>query len=228
MSNHPSDHTRRPSDRAGAHPRAGTGRAAAGSELAEWLEARILRIAEEWAAEIRVRGMGHATVVDEVVARQVLQIASMMPELLGRHATQLQPLWTRACELFGAVAAKRGLAAGEVIEEFQILRTLVIRDLYQDPLVGGAPTLREALRLNGMVDRGVTHASVGHTDAMFFQLLEDSDAPVVLSAEQIVREAEAQLAVIREELESIVAPAELVPETVVETWTVSGGGAADA
>jgi hypothetical protein len=228
MSNHPSDHTRPPSDRAGAHPRTGAGRAAAGTELAEWLQARILRIAEEWAAEIRVRGMGHATVVDEIVARQVLQISSMMPELLGRHATQLQPLWSRACELFGTVAAKRGLAAGEVIEEFQILRTLVIRDLYQDPLVGGAPTLREALRLNGIVDRGVTHASVGHTDAMFFQLLEDSDAPIGLSAEQIVREAEAQLAVIREELESIIGPAELPSEAVVEAWGGSGGGGADA
>ena len=226
MSNHPSP--REPVGRAGPRSHRDARRAETGSELADWLQGRTLRLAEEWAAEIRVRGMGHATVVDEVVARQVLQIASMMPELLGRHATQLQPLWSRACELFGTVAAKRGLAAGEVIEEFQILRTLVIRDLYQDPLVGGAPTLREALRLNGMVDRGVTHASVGHTDAMFFQLLEDTDAPMVLSAEQIVLEAEAQLAVIREELESILAPPELVPETVVETWTASGGGAADA
>ena len=228
MSNHPSDHTRPPADRADARPRAGARRVEAGSELADWLQIRVLRIAEEWAAEIRVRGMGHATVVDEVVARQVLQISSIIPELLGRHAAQLQPLWSRACELFGAVAAKRGLAAGEVIEEFQILRTLVIRDLYQEPLVGGAPTLREALRLNGIVDRGVTHASVGHTDAMFFQLLEDSDAPVGLSAEQIVREADAQLAVIREELDSILGPAELVAETVVETWSTSGGGGADA
>ncbi|HUF76268.1 MAG TPA: hypothetical protein VMM35_08305, partial [Longimicrobiales bacterium] len=146
--------------------------------MGDWLQARVLRLAEEWAAELRVRGMGHATVVDEIVARQVLQMSSMMPELLGRHATQLQPLWSRACELFGTVAAKRGLAAGEVIEEFQILRRLVIRDLYQDPLVGGAPTLREVLRLNGIVDRGVAHASVGHTDAMFFQLLEDAESPV--------------------------------------------------
>ena len=228
MSNHPSDHTRPPSERAGARNRVGAPRPEAGSELAEWLQARVLGIAEEWAAEIRVRGMGHATVVDEIVARQVLQLSSMMPELLGRHATQLQPLWSRACELFGAVAAKRGLAAGEVIEEFQILRTLVIRDLYQDPLVGGAPTLREALRLNGIVDRGVTHASVGHTDAMFFQLLERSDAPIGLSADQIAHEAAAQLAVIQEEVDSIVGPAELVSESVVETWSASGGGAADA
>lgn len=228
MSNHPSDLPRPAADRPGSRPRRDPRRADLGSELAEWLQGRVLGIAEEWAAEIRVRGLGHATVVDEVVARQVLQIASMMPELLGRHATQLQPLWSRACELFGTVAAKRGLAAGEVIEEFQILRMLVIRDLYQDPLVGGAPTLREALRLNGIVDRGVTHASVGHTDAMFFQLLEDSDAPVGLSAEQIVREAQAQLAVIREEFESIVGTPEILPEAVVDAWPTPGGSPADA
>jgi hypothetical protein len=115
-----------------------------------------------------------------------------------------------------------------VIEEFQILRTLVIRDLYKDPLVGGAPTLREALRLNGIIDRGVTHASVGHTDAMFFQLLGDADAPAALSAEQIAREADAQLALLREEVESIVGKAELAPEGVVDSWTASGGGSTDA
>jgi hypothetical protein len=169
--------------------------------------------------------MGHATVVDETVARQVLQLSIMMPELLGRHATHLQPLWSRACELFGAVAAKRGLAAGEVIEEFQILRTLIIRDLFRDPLVGGAPSLREALRLNAIIDRGVTHASVGHVDAMFFQLLEESDAPVGLTADQIAREAEVQLALIREEVESIVGTGEMTPEGVSESWAASTGGA---
>jgi len=112
-----------------------------------------------------------------------------------------------------------------VIEEFQIVRTLIIRDLYQDPLVGGAPTLREALRLNGLVDRGVTHASVGHTDAMFFQLLEDTDAPIGMTADQIVREADTQLALIREEFESVAGPAETMSEAVVESWSAPAGGA---
>ena len=228
MSNHTPDRPRPSADRAHTRPRATGRKGEAGADLAAWLSARVLRFAEEWAAEIRVRGMGKATVVDEIVARQVYQLSAMMPELLGRHATQVQPLWSRACELFGAVAAKRGLAAGEVVEEFQILRTLVIRDLYQDPLVGGAPTLREALRVNGIVDRGVTHASVGHTDAMFFQLLEDADAPLGLSAEQIALEADAQLAIIREELASIVGAEELASEEVVDDWSPSGGSSGDA
>lgn len=225
MSNHPSDQRRPGADQEVSRPRRSARREEVGTELADWLQGRVLGLAEEWAAEIRVRGMGHATVVDEVVARQVLQLSSMMPGLLGRHATQLQPLWSRACELFGAVAAKRGLAAGEVVEEFQILRVLIIRELYQDPLVGGAPTLREALRLNGIVDRGVTHASVGHTDAMFFQLLEDSDVPVGLSADQIAREAQAQLELIGEEVEAIVDSGEIAPVAVGESWSVGSTGA---
>jgi hypothetical protein len=228
MPNPPPD---RPHPAAGlevSRPRRGARRGDVGTELADWLQSRVLGLAEEWAAEIRVRGMGHATVVDEVVARQVLQLSSMMPWLLGRHATQLQPLWSRACELFGAVAARRGLAAGEVVEEFQILRVLIIRELYQDPLVGGAPTLRDALRLNGIVDRGVTHASVGHTDAMFFQLLEASDAPVGLSADEIAHEAQAQLALIGEEAEAIVGAGEMVPDAAVESWTAVEPGATDA
>lgn len=228
MSNHTPDRPTHAAERPGARSRAGARKGEGGSDLAAWLQARVLRFAEEWAAEIRVRGLGKATVVDDVVAREVLQLCSMMPELLGRHATQVQPLWTRACELFGAVAAKRGLAAGEVIEEFQVLRTLVIRELYQDPVVGGAPTLREALRINGIVDRGVTHASVGHTDAMFFQLLEDSGSPIGLSAELIAAETEAQLVLIREELASIVGPSELPREDVVEEWSSSGSGSSEA
>jgi hypothetical protein len=209
-----------------SRPRRAARLAEVGTDLFDWLQGRILGLAEEWAAEIRVRGMGHATVVDEVVARQVLQLSSMMPWLLGPHATQLQPLWSRACELFGAVAARRGLAAGEVIEEFQIVRVLLIRELYQSPPVGGAPTLRDALRLNSIVDRGVTHASVGHTDAMFFQLLEASDAPIGMSAGQIALEAEAQLALIREEVEAVVGKGEIAADGVVEAW--DGGGKADA
>lgn len=227
MPNHPVDSSGSSAARA-SRARRGARPVEGGVELGEWLRSRVLRLAEEWCAEIRSRGRGHATVVDELVARQVLQLASMMPELLGRHATHLQGLWTRACELFGVVAAKRGLAAGEVIEEFQILRTLVIRDLYQDPLVGGAPTLREALRLNGIIDRGVTHASVGHTDAMFFQLLEDTDAPVGFSAEHIAREADVQLALIREEVEGIVGAPEIAPESVVESWSAPASEPADA
>lgn len=172
--------------------------------MAEWLRERASRIADEWAAEIRVRETGHLVIAEEVVDRQVLHLSGLLPWLLGPEAADVQPLWLRACELFGTVAAKRGLAAGEVIEEFQILRALLIRDLYRNPPSGGAPTLREALRLNGIIDRGVTHASVGHTDTMFFQLLDErTEEASGTKAERIALEVDDQLASIRRETDAI-------------------------
>jgi hypothetical protein len=168
--------------------------------LSAWLRERGSTLAAEWADEVRARGRDHTPVVDALVERFLRQLTAFLPLLLGPRGEELQSLWARACELFGTMAAKRGLAAGEVIEEMQVLRALVIRDLYQVPPTDGAPTLREALRLNRVLDRGITYASVGHTDAMFFQLLEASGAGAS-TPEEAAEEADAQLRVIREELE---------------------------
>lgn len=173
------------------------------STLADWLQHHTARLTTEWSEELRARGFGHGAAVERVVDDFIRLLTAFLPALLGPQGKHLQPLWNRACELFGAVAAKRGLAAGEVIEEFQILRELVIRALYEDPPRGGLPSLREVLRLNRIADRGITHASVGHTDTMFFQLLGSSGEPVGTAAEDIAREANAQLALIREEVQAI-------------------------
>ena len=69
------------------------------------------------------------------------------------------------------------------------------------PLGGKAPlSLREALRLNRALDRGVMHSSVGHTDAMFFQFFEkDGEVPAMTSA-AVAHEVGAQLDLIGREL----------------------------
>ena len=171
------------------------------AELAGWLEERAGRLGELWWEEIRSRGSGVGPDVDGVVERFVDEVVMMLPLMLGPKRELILPLWTRIAELFGTVAAKRGLAAGEVIEEFHVLRELVIRDLYREPpLDGKLPlSLREILRLSRALDRAVTHASVGHTDAMFFHFFEadrDSGTP----APDIAAEASAQLDLIHEEL----------------------------
>lgn len=133
------------------------------------------------------------------------QLVYLLPFMLGPYRDQIQGLWDRASELFGSVAAKRGLAAGEAIEELHMLRELVIRDLYRDPPLGGTVplSLREILRLNRALDRAVTHASVGHTDAMFFQFFEGDGVSGMLSGDDVAKEAEAQLAIIRDEVRDI-------------------------
>ena len=84
------------------------------------------------------------------------------------------------------------------------MRGLLIRRLFQDPPPEGSPSLRDTLRLNRIVDRGVTHASVGHTDAMFFQLFEAKEGEVAKTPHEVADEAAAQLALIEEELTQIV------------------------
>jgi hypothetical protein len=173
-------------------------------DLANYLREGDAELAETWTAEIVARELGQGTPYDRVVGRFVSRFTGMLPWLVGPHAPHVQSLWDRAAELFGAMSAKRGLAAGEVIEEFQMLRDLLIRMIFRDPPREGPLSLRDILRLNRIVDSGVTYASVGHTDALFFQYLEAQDAPARASPEEIIAEADRQLEIIEDELTQIV------------------------
>jgi hypothetical protein len=135
----------------------------------------------------------------------VIELVYLLPFVMGRYRDQMRPLWDCVSELFGSIAAKRGLAAGEAIEEIHILRELVIRDLYRDPPLGGhVPlSLREILRLTRALDRCVTHASVGHTDAMFFQFFGGEEAIDAVSDVDVAAEAEAQLETVRGQVQEI-------------------------
>jgi hypothetical protein len=174
------------------------------AEFAAWVEQRLPRLVHRWHREILSR-YDATQGVNGLLEEFLTLLAGFLPALLGPHRDQVEPVWIRASELFGAVAARRGLAAGEVIEEMQLLREAVIRLLYQDPPLGGRTrlSLREVLRLNRAVDTGVTHASVGHTDAMFFWLFEGSGIPDVPPTGELLTELRSQLGGIRADLSEI-------------------------
>lgn len=174
-------------------------------ELAAWVEMRIPRITRRWLREVHRRYDVGTQGINGLLEEFLTLLTGFLPAMVGPYRDQVEPLWKRTAELFGAVAAKRGLAAGEVIEEFQILREVVIRLLYQDPPLGGrAPvSLREILRLNRTIDMGVTHASVGHTDALFFSLFEGSGIPDAPPTAEVVKELQQQLQGIRAELRDV-------------------------
>lgn len=175
-------------------------------DLVDWLEARASRLVELWIHEIRARGLGRGTGADRVVEMFAHQLIDLLPVMIGPYRDQVQTLWDRGSELYGAMAAKRGLAAGEAIEELHILRELIIRELYRDPPSRQSVplSLREFLRLSRSLDRAVTYTSVGHTDALFFQFFEaDGAGPALLSGEDVAEEAEAQFEGMREEMRMI-------------------------
>jgi AcrR family transcriptional regulator len=177
-------------------------------ELSNWVEERLERLADRWLREIQSRYDRTSEGVNGLLEEFVDLLVRFLPAMLGPYRDQVEPLWVRGAELFGNVAARRGLAAGEVIEEFQILREAVIRLLYQEPPLDGAAriSLREVLRLNRAIDRGVTHASVGHTDALFFSLFEGSGVPDVPPTAELKAEIQSQLDGLREELREAIGP----------------------
>lgn len=188
-------------------------------ELAAWVEMRIPRITRRWVREVHRRYDTGSNGINGLLEEFLTLLTGFLPGMVGPYREQVEPLWQRTAELFGAVAAKRGLAAGEVIEEFQILREVLIRLLYQDPPLGGrAPvSLREILRLNRAIDMGVTHASVGHTDALFFSLFEGSGIPDAPPTAELVSELQAQLQGIRDELQVVLGD-------LPGSWAVDGEG----
>ena len=155
-------------------------------ELARWLREHEERLADRWLAGVVAR---HGHVDDHIrdlLSEFVGVLVPVIPAFLGPYREQVEPLWRQASELYGSVAAMRGLAAGEVIEEFQLLREEIVRLFYDVPPVRDLDrlTLRDVLRVNRIVDLGVTHASVGHTDVLFFALFQGSGVPKGLKDEQ--------------------------------------------
>lgn len=175
-------------------------------ELAEWLQQRLPAIREQWARRIHENGVGRSEPWDPIMDEFMSLLVAILPSLLGPLRREVRPIWDRCAELFGATAAQRGLAAGEVIEELQVLRELVIRELYRDPPMGGQVplSLREILHLNRAIDRAVTHGSVGHTDALFFQLFDKGEPRDPVLPATLAEEVRQQLGVIRAEFESTV------------------------
>ena len=62
--------------------------------------------------------------------------------------------------------------------------------------------LREVLRINRVIDRGVTHASVGHTDVLFFALFQGSGVPETLT-DDVRYEIREQLQAIETEVRAL-------------------------
>jgi hypothetical protein len=173
-------------------------------EIARWMKARGSRISERWLAEVLSRESGVTPEVEPLLERFLELMVSFLPASLGPYHEQVDPLWRQAAELYGNVGAMRGLAAGEVIEEFQLLRESMLRLLHAEPPGDGSVRLplRELLLLNRTIDRGVTHASIAHTDVLFFALFQGSGAPETLTPEAL-QEVHDQLTLLEREFHAL-------------------------
>jgi hypothetical protein len=148
----------------------------------------------EWADWLSDRA-GSRHIPREIVEREFRLLIDSLIEMLGPLRGEAKSVWLHVTEHYGRMAAARGLAAGEVVDELQQLRYLLIKHIGASV---AAMRPRRAvtvfLRLNGIVDRGIATAVVSYTDALVASLLmtDRSTQPLTeASAEDISRQLEA-------------------------------------
>ncbi len=137
------------------------------------------RLIQRW-TEWVLRRLTHAPKLHRpTLERQIALLVDFMIELAGPLRRHVLEAWYGACDLFGRTAAARGLAAGEVVEEIQYLRELLIRTV-SEPIatLPARQAMAAVLRLNRAMDRGISHAVVGYTDSLVEILFERQGVPV--------------------------------------------------
>ena len=137
------------------------------------------QIQAEWTNWIVGRLSSVKHVRRETIERQVSLLLNLLTQMTGPLRRESTEIWLNASEWYGRTAAQRGLAAGEIVEEFQYLRELLIRHL--SDLMAALParqSMKGILGLNRFLDLGVSHAVVGYTDALVESLLERQGIPV--------------------------------------------------
>lgn len=148
-------------------------------------------MATEWAEWVGDRSSSRA-IPRELVERQFRLVIHTLVEMLGPLKREARLVWQRVLEHYGRTAAARGLAAGEVVEELQQLRVLLLRHIGAS-VAEMRPRRAVAvfLRLNDIVDRGVAAAVVGYTDALVASLMlidRDTQLLTQVDSEDLVRQ----------------------------------------
>jgi hypothetical protein len=174
-------------------------------ELNRWLDDHREAIADRWLAEIRSRSEGMDEEELALVGEFLHLITAFLAPGLGGYREIVEHLFQEAATLFGNLGAFRGGAVGETVEEFQLLREVVLRTLYVHPPgeTPSFPGLRDFLQLNRLIDLGVVYTSVGHADSLFFNLLHRTGV-LDTSRSDFFERVRDQIGGIREELEGLV------------------------
>ena len=130
---------------------------------------------EQWILWLGDRVTATNSVPTHIVRQEFALLIDVFGTMVGPLRRETKAIWGSVAELYGRHAAVRGLAAGEVVEEMQYLRELLIRFLAPS-IAALRPRQGMALllRLNRLVDRGVAMAVVGYTDELAASLLPES------------------------------------------------------
>jgi len=173
---------------------------AAGRVIAELRDQMVA----QWADWLGDRITATPTIPRALVEREFGILLDIISELVGPLRREVGTVWLHACAHYRRIPATRGLAAGEVVEELQFLRELLIRNLA--PILA-AMRARQGmaimLRLNRVIDKGIAVAVVGYTDALVATLFAQNGVPA-FQTEYDAADVERQLDAIEHELQGLI------------------------
>jgi hypothetical protein len=136
-------------------------------------------LTSKWASWLASRQAGSPALDPDATGRMLRVMTDLLVVMAGPLRHEAETSWTAAAQLYGRFAALRGLAAGEVVEELQHLRELLIREMADFfvalPARQALPTV---LRFNRVLDTAVSSAVVGYTDALVFTMFAKEGVPV--------------------------------------------------
>lgn len=148
----------------------------------------------QWADWLGDRMQTSTTIPRPIIERELRLIIELLGEMVGPVRRETKPVWLHACEHFGRLAAARGLAAGEVVDEMQFLRELLIRNLA--PVLAAMRPRRAMaimLQLNRVLDKGIGVTVVGYTDALVATIFAQNGVPgpgAAVDADEVSRQLE--------------------------------------
>lgn len=136
-------------------------------------------IVAQWAEWIAAREPGAQALEPACLARALRLIVGCLVQMAGPMRREARETWFSVTELFGRLAEARGLSAGEVVDELQHLREILIVRL-GDLIVAMPARLQmpAILRVNRVCDLGVSNAVVGYTDALVAKMFSRDGVPV--------------------------------------------------
>jgi hypothetical protein len=170
-------------------------------ELKLWLVENDERIARRWRAGIRAKEGRSVGDGDGFLGYFLDNLIAFLSPCLGDQREAGEGVWQQATHLYGSLALQRGLAAGEVVEELQLLRGVILKLLLEDPPEDWRHRgfQRDLLTLNDTLDLGVVRASIAYVDDLFFAHLQGSGVPDGVTSE-VEAEMGLQLETFRKEL----------------------------
>lgn len=171
-----------------------------GRAIAEQRDAMVT----QWADWITRRSTAGRNTPASRLERELRLLLDILIETVGPMRRELSLVWHRACEHYGRSGTTRGLAAGDIVEEVQYLRELLIRRI--GPVLAGLrprQAMAIILRLNAMLDKGIAAAVVGYTDGLVATLFTQNGVPAA-ATDLDQQDVERQLEALEGELAAVV------------------------